>query len=161
VTLKLGKSTQLALPSMDFTGDTMKEILDGIAMISAGKLADLEKAIPDDAYRGEFYRFSEQLSPDGDDIRTVAFTTGSQQEERIVALTAPKKELRARIHKATHPPQHTAEIETEHVGIHGVLLEADATRQKAGIIEVVDSNGVSHKIIVPRGMMRDIVEADV
>lgn len=154
VTLRLGKSIQLELPGMDFSVDTMKEIMDGIVMINDGNLVALQEAIPDEAYRVNFIGLVEQLSPDGDDIRTVGFTAVSDQEQRIVALTTPKKELRERIRKATR----TLEIEAEHVEIQGVLLEADARKQKEGVIEIVDSKGTANKITVPRGMMSDIVK---
>lgn len=156
VTLKLGKSTQLQLPGIDFSADTMAALLDGIAMVNDGNLVALQEAIPDESYRINFIGLVERLSPDGDDIRTVGFTAGSDQEERIVALSTPKKELRARMRKATHILRQ--ETEAVPVEIQGILLEADAKRQKEGVIEVVDSMGTAHKIAVPRGMMSDIVK---
>lgn len=157
VTLKLGKNTQLQLPGMDdFSADTMSALLDGITMINDGNLVALKEAIPDESYRNNFIGLVERLSPDGNDIRTVGFTAGSDQEERIVALSTPKKELRARMRKVTQKPKH--ETEAVPVEIQGILLEADAKRQKEGIIEVVDSTGTAHKIAVPRGMMSDIVK---
>ena len=44
------------------------------------------------------------------------------------------------------------------VEIRGVLLEANAKSQKRGEIEVVDSAGKPQRIVVPRGMMSDIVK---
>ena len=156
VTLRLGKSTQLELPGIDFSANTMKELLDGITMINDGDMDALQKAIPDDSYRVNFIGLVERLSPDGDNIKTVGFTAGSDQEKRIVALATPKKELRERIRKTTRTELH--EPEAEHVEIQGVLLEADAKKLKEGVIEVVDSKGTAHKITVPRGMMSDIVK---
>ncbi|MFH1007454.1 MAG: hypothetical protein V1800_08135 [Candidatus Latescibacterota bacterium] len=157
VTLRLGKSTQLELPGMvDFSADTMKELLAGIEMINDGNLVALEESIPDESYRHNFIGLVERLSPDGDDIRIVGFTAGAHQEERIVALTTPRKVLRERLRKGTHTPQ--LQTEPVHVEIRGVLLEADATKQKEGVIEVVDSGGIAHKIAVPRGLMSDIVK---
>jgi hypothetical protein len=149
VTLRLGKSTQLELPGIDFSANTMKELLDGITMINDGDMDSLQKAIPDESYRANFIGLVERLSPDGDNIKTVGFTAGSDQEKRIVALSTPKKELRERIRKTVHTQ--LQEIEVEHVEIQGILLEADAKKQKKGVIEVVDSKGTAHKITVPRG----------
>jgi len=156
VTLRLGKSDQLELPGVDFSADTMREVLNGIKMINEGNLSALEQAIPDESYRSNFIGLVERLSPDGEDIKTVGFTTGSDQAEHIVALATPKKELRERLRKGR--PKHQCGTEVEREEIRGVLLEADATRQKEGMIEVVDSNGTAHKITVPRGMMSDIVK---
>ena len=156
VTFRLGKSNQLELPGIDFSADTMRELLDGISMVNEGNLPALQQVIPDESYRINFIGLVERLSPDGEDIKTVGFTTGSDQGVRIVALATPKKVLRERIRRATQEQQRGTE--TKRVEIQGVLLEADATKQKEGVIEVVDPGGASHKIIVPRGMMSDIVK---
>jgi hypothetical protein len=42
--------------------------------------------------------------------------------------------------------------------LRGTLLEADATSQEAGTIEVIGVDGTKSRINVPRGMMRDIVK---
>jgi hypothetical protein len=156
VTLRLGKSDQLELPGIDFSADTMKDVLDGIAMINDGNLDALQQAIPDESYRTNFISLVERLLPDGDDIRTVGFTCGPQEKERFVTLVTPKKEFRERIRRVPHAAQYESEM--EHMEIQGILLEADAKKQQEGLIEVVDANGVAHKITVPRGMMSDIVK---
>jgi hypothetical protein len=156
VTVRLGKSTQLGLPGIDFAADTLNVLLDGIAMVGEGRLNEIQEAIPDEAYRNNFLGLVEQLAPDGNDIKSVGFTAGSDKGGRMVALATPKKELRERIRKSISVHEHVEE--SLPLEIQGVLLEADAKGQQQGIIEVVDSNGVSHKIIVPRGLMRDIVK---
>lgn len=156
VTLRLGKNDQLELPGINFSADTMKDLLDGISMINEGNMIALQQAIPDETYRINFIGLVERLSPDGEDIRTVGFTSGTDGSERIVALSTPRRELHERIRRLTQEKQQQAEIKREE--IRGVLLEADAKKQKEGIIEVVDSGGIAHKIIVPRGMMSDIVK---
>lgn len=156
VTLRLGKSDQLELPGLDFSSETLKDVLDGITMITEGKLTDLENAIPDGSYRANFIGLIERLSPDGQDIKVVGFTSVSDQTEHIVALSTPKKELRERMRRSSPKPQR--EVEVERITIKGMLLEADARRQREGIIEVVDADGTAHRIAVPRGMMSDIVK---
>ena len=131
VTLRLGKSTQLLqLPGRTIlSANTMKkQLLDGITMINYGDMDALQKAIPDDSYRVNFIGLVERLSPDGDNIKTVGFTAGSDQEKRIVALATPKKELRERIPKTTRTELH--EPEAEHVEIQQNPLEADAKKLK-------------------------------
>lgn len=157
VTLKLGKSTQQRnLPGIDFAADTMTALLDGITLINDGNMDALQQAIPDESYRINFIGLVERLSPDGKDIKTVGFTSNSDQKERIVALATPKRELRARLRNITKPSE--PDQEAVPLEIRGVLLEADAKRQKEGLIEVVDSTGTGYKISVPRGMMSDIVK---
>jgi hypothetical protein len=99
---------------------------------------------------------AERLAPDGKEIRTVGFTTAPDQVKRVVALVVTKKELRERARKI--PKGLSTNTDEKEVVITGLLLEADATNRKEGIIEVVDASKISHKIIVPRGMMRDIVK---
>lgn len=156
VTLRLGKSDQLLFPEINFSAETMKELLAGISMINEGNMQALQQSIPDESYRLNFIGLVERLSPDGEDIKTVGFTSVADDGESIVALVTPKKELRERIRRASQDQQQKVCAQSEH--IRGVLLEADAKRRKEGVIEVVDSNGLPHKIYVPRGMMSDIVK---
>jgi hypothetical protein len=156
VTLRLGQSSQLNLPGVDFTTNTMKVLLDDLALVNEGNLEALKNSIPDESYRVNFMGLAERLAPDGKEIRTVGFTTAPDQVKRVVALVVTKKELRERARKI--PKGLSTNTDEKEVVITGLLLEADATNRKEGIIEVVDASKISHKIIVPRGMMRDIVK---
>ena len=158
VTLKLSQSNQPDLPGVEDSksSDTMKELLDNLELLNKGDIVTLEKKIPDEPYRRNFIALAEKLAPDGSDIRTVGFTSFvAGKETRKVALAIPRKMLRERIRKKPRRPIKTKEKEIQ---IHGVLLEADATQQLEGLINVVDSNGTKTTIHVPRGMMSDIVK---
>jgi hypothetical protein len=154
VTLRLGH--QQNLPGVDFTTNTMKVLLDDLALVNEGNLEALEISIPDESYRVNFMGLVERLAPDGKEVRTVGFTTAPDQVKRVVALVATKKQLRERVRKK--PKNFTTDTDEKEVVITGILLEADATNRKEGVIEVVDADGTAQKIIVPRGMMRDIVK---
>lgn len=156
VTLRLGQSSQLELLDDDFTAKTMKALLDDLALVNEGNLEALQSSIPDESYRVNFMGLAEKLAPDGKEIRTVGFTAALDQESRVVALVATKKQLRDRVRKDSK--NFVTDNSEKEVEIKGGLLEADATNRKEGIIEVVDADGIAHKIIVPRGMMRDIVK---
>jgi len=156
VTLRLGKSDQLSLPGTDLSEATMNDVLDGIAMINANDFDSLQQVITDESYRNNFIGLVERLAPDGIDIKTVGFTSGAETDIRVVALVTPKKEFRKRIRRVPDPPK--LDKEPENIEIQGILLEADATNQNEGIIEVVESGGTTHKIFVPRGLMSDIVK---
>jgi hypothetical protein len=43
------------------------------------------------------------------------------------------------------------------VTVTGLLLFADATKQQQNLIKLVEENGLHHSILVPPGMMDDIV----
>jgi len=156
VTLRLGQSSQMSLPGLDFGADTMRELLDGLSMVNSGDLPGLETSIPDESYRVNFIGLTERLAPDGTEIRTVGFTTVTHDQERVVALVTPKKQMRDRARRLPETGQQTVEV--IQVEIRGVLLEANAKSQKRGEIEVVDSAGKPQRIVVPRGMMSDIVK---
>src|ERR1035437_10027871 len=99
VTLRLGQSSQLNLPGVDFTTNTMKVLLDDLALVNEGNLEALKNSIPDESYRVNFMGLAERLAPDGKEIRTVGFTTAPDQVKRVVALVVTKKELRERARK--------------------------------------------------------------
>ena len=158
VTLKIGHKAQLEmdLPGADFTAKTMKEVLGGLDLVSRGDFAGLREQIPDEPYRLNFIALAQRLSPDGQDIRTVGFTTSFHRELRVVALATPRRDVREWLHR--EPKEATAGTQEQHIEIQGTLLEADAKSQTEGVIQVVDSTGEIHKVFVPRGMMSDIVK---
>lgn len=155
VTLRLG-SSQMELPGVDFSTDTINDLLNALEVFATGDETALVEIIPDETYRSNFIGLAKRLSPDGEQVKTVGFTVGDKKGERTVALTTSRAELRKR-RKHFVTTEIVQEIEEEKV-IEGTLLEADATKQKEGVIEIVDEIGTSHKIIVPRGMMSDIVK---
>ncbi len=156
VTLRLGQSDQLALPGLDFSSKTLDSLLNALEVFASGDMQELAQVIPDETYRTNFVGLAERLSPDGEQVKTVGFTAAKQEGERRVALTTTKTELR---NKKTPTIATAAEvIDFKVATIHGTLLEADATRAQAGMIEIVDENNVSHRVTVPRGMMSDIVK---
>ena len=103
VTLRLGQSTQMALPGVDLSTDTMKSLLDGLSLINVGDFESLKESIPDDSYRINFMGLAERLAPDGREIRTVGFTSASSEGERVVALSTPRRQLREKIQFGLNP----------------------------------------------------------
>ncbi|WP_205760931.1 hypothetical protein [Luteolibacter luteus] len=158
VTLRVGQSDQLELPGLDFTADVVHEVLDSLEAFSVGDMDSLESAIPDEAYRTNFIALAQRLSPDGDQVKTVGFTAVREKTERRVALTRPERRIRQRaVNEAIAISEHTSQDPIE-LTVVGSLLEADATRPDAGLIEIVDDNEDRCRIQVPRGMMSDIVK---
>lgn len=156
VTLRFGQSSQMELPGVEFSVKTLEDLLNTLEVFSSGDVDALEKVIPDETYRTNFIGLAERLSPDGKQVKTVGFTSGSEKGERRVALTKPKSELRRR--RLELSVSYPDESQSEEKTIEGTLLEADATGKREGIIEVVDSASTKIRISVPRGMMSDIVK---
>ena len=130
----------------------MQTALDGLAMQNKGDIQSLQRLIPEEAYRHNFIGLAQRLAPDGEDIKTVGFTTAT----RSLALATPRRTPVEQTQlKAKALPRTRRGIPVE---IHGLLLEADAKKQAEGIIQVIQPNRGLYKIHVPRGMMSDIVK---
>ena len=155
VTLRLGQSAQMELPGVDFSSETIHDLLNALEVFASGDDEALEEIIPDETYRTNFVGLAERISPDGEQVKTVGFTAGNQDGERRVALTRSKSEIRKKKHSSENRDLTPTR---EEIIVIGTLLEADATKRKEGVIEIVDVSGVSTKITVPRGMMSDIVK---
>lgn len=157
VTFRLGQSAQMHLPGVDLSSDVVTDFFDCISLLNSGDIEALKEQIPEDPYFRNFVGLAQKIAPDGDRVRTVGFTTSSPRgEQREVAMRRAKAELRESTRQAAVvEPVPASEPPSE---IRGVLLEADATSQRQGRIEVVSDDGQHHRIEVPRGMMSDIVK---
>jgi hypothetical protein len=107
----------------------------------------LKELIPDVTYRRNFVALAERLAPDGDRVKVVGFTVSRQGQTRQVALV--KRHVDERVRKKS-----TKELVT----VTGELLFANSTRLKRKRIKIIDVNGNEHTLIVPDGMMADIVK---
>jgi hypothetical protein len=170
MTLKLGgqrAQMETDFPGADLTSKTMKEVLCGLDLVNRGDLGALLERIPDESYRHNFIGLAERLAPDGQAIRSVGFTTTVGKDRGVVALDTPRNQIRSRGRNESRETTSKAQgqdVETnseaqgQHIEIQGTLLEADATNQIEGVIQVVDAAHKTHKIVVPPGMMSDIVK---
>lgn len=155
VTFRLGRGEQLRLPGVDLARQVLDDLLDSIELFNRGDSHALTERIPDDSYYRNFVGLATNLAPDGKAVQSVGFTSPSPAGERSVAISTPKARIRELISGgATTDISAASEI----VEIRGVLLEADATSQREGRIEIVSRDQQRHRIRVPRGMMSDIVK---
>jgi len=107
----------------------------------------LKELIPDATYRRNFVALAEKLAPDGDKVKVVGLTVTRHGQERQVALV--KRQVEERVRKKTHK---------ETVTIMGELLFADSKQLKRKRIKIVEAGGTEHTLIVPDGMMADVVK---
>ena len=157
VTLKLGLPRQ----QVDFWADqegalVIDEILDLFAAVQAGDVDELARRIPDHTYLRNFSALAKRVAPDGKRVNMVGLTSYRPGQVRTVALTRRREELKNLAFvssEATSP-----EFEDEHVEVRGVLHYADEIgRKDGGTIKLEDQAGRIHEILVPEGMMGDIV----
>ena len=150
VTLKLGGLvSQPSLPGLLGTAELIDEFLDLMRLASKSEFLEIKKRIPDQAYLQNFLALAKKIAPDGEHIRQVGFTVVRQNKERTVEITLPQSEFLKSIVEGSS----SGRVET--VKLQGMLRFADAIRDNS--IKVIDKNGKSHTVRVPRGMMNDIV----
>lgn len=151
VTFRIGYAKQMRLPGMDLAGSVIAELLDCIEVLGSGVPEEMERRIPNPAYRRNFLALARRIAPDGDAVRAVGFTAAIGATERRVLLTRTPTEL---------PTPELLEEGAEtgrRVEIQGTLKFADSTKPDRDEIRIVDPDGRKHRIIVPEGMMDDIV----
>jgi len=151
VSLRIG-GPQRSLPGMEFPRDVIDDLFDCFELFDAGDLQKLEDHTQNESYFRNFVALTQKIAPDGKNIFRVGFTATTPQGERRVALSRTRERIRvAAIDPVPAQPDRPLEVS-------GVLLEADAKSSSQGLIQVVDDAGKSHRFIVPRGMMSDIVK---
>jgi hypothetical protein len=151
IAVRIGSSTQLELPGMETTSGIIDELLDSLELFNGARVDELRSRIPEDPYYRNFVGLARKIAPDGDDIRAVGLTSLTPRRERKLSLTIRKERAgQFRLPKKAAPSE-------EYVKVRGTLRYADHLKEKEGEIRLVDSEGRSHRIRVPSGMMSDIV----
>lgn len=156
VTLRVGRPTeQLSLDVLDNRPSVvLDEFLDLLELMGQSKVSELQERISDPAYLRNFIALSKKIAPDGERIKQVGFTALREGKERIVEVRTPASVLPS--FSDFEIPKHK-DSKPKHIKINGLLCFADATRDKNNKIKIVDDQGTSHIVIVPEGMMDDIV----
>lgn len=145
---------QETLPNMSIGESVIDEVIECLDLFARDEEDALREKIPSEEYLINFRGLAKAIAPDGEEIQTVGFTALRAGEEKTVALRPVRRagpvapSSAAAPHKATEKPEAT---------VTGTLLFADAMEHKQNLIKLVDEAGVKHSIVVPPGMMDDIV----
>lgn len=151
VTLRLGRpKEQLTLEGVSGQPDVIDEVLDLLDAAQRHDQVELHRQIPEGAYYRNFVALAKKLAPDGQDVSVVGLTAVRGERVRRLALTVSRKELK--MLTTTEPTE-----PTEYVQVRGVLHFADSLGGGAGRIKLEEPDGRQHTIVVPEGMMADIV----
>jgi hypothetical protein len=152
VTLKIGQ-VQATLPSFDPTPDAIEELVSCIDMFQNASTEELEKYLPDVAYRRDLRQLVAQIAPDGEEIRFVGVATVRDGQTRKAAITKRPEipsgtggqvdELRQQLGPGSE--------------ISGRLLYANELLRRPKII-LLDDAGVRHEVLVRDVSMEDIVK---
>ena len=165
VTLRIGRATHEHQNLLPFAQRVeAKEVIDEI--IYCWEALDHDKEalrahIPDPAYYNNFLALSKIIAPDGENVSLVGLTVSRSGNPRTVKLSKTAKELSARAGFALMRivPDGNANgiVESKLIEVKGTLKFADETADEAGKIKLIGIEGAEYTIIVPKGMMRDIV----
>jgi len=160
VTLRVSHPKQ-PLPGLEqelqflHSANVIDEVMSCLEHFTKSEEQALRDRIPQEAYYRNFLGIAKNLAPDGEEVRQVGFTALRHGKERRVSLTTPRDEIRL-------TRERVAEIgevqEGQLTTITGRLLLADGRRSARQRIQVIDDEGKSHDVIVPEGMMSDIVK---
>lgn len=154
VTFHVGSSRQASIPGEDMGGRVVDEVVDCLEVLQDKGEAGLTSKIEDEAYRRNFIGLARSLAPDGRSVKSVGFTSNSKGRIRKFSLNVLRQEIGIRPEMArVGRPIPNREL----VIVTGYLRYADSRDEKQGVIDLIDDNKHEHKVLVPSGMMSDIV----
>lgn len=156
VTFKVGKSTQLSLPGLSLGEQVIDELLACLEILARDDEERLKARINDDAYYTNFVALAKRIAPDGQDVNLVGFTTLRHGQIRKVALTATRENALLRP-LTTSSGTSKDSPDSNVVQVVGILKMADARKKDRDEIQLIDDRHLRHTIVVPPGMMSDIV----
>jgi hypothetical protein len=134
------------------------EILSCLELFNANKENVLRSKIRDETYYRNFVGIAKNIAPDGKKINIVGFTSLRNGDERKVQLTLPRGQVKFSIEDQYDEELSSYNKEKNRVSVTGRLEYADATKTEKQKIKLIDKKGILHHIIVPKGMMNDIVK---
>lgn len=154
VSFKLGRSLQIQFEGLSFAERVVDEVLECFSIFNSARERELRERIPDPAYYTNFVGLARSIAPDGKEIKVVGFTSVRQGKAQEVALTLDQSRVPLQMLTAVPP---TPGGEPPRVRVEGRLAFADALRPDKSQIKVSPAKGRPVTIIVPEGMMDDIV----
>jgi hypothetical protein len=144
------------LPGISIVESVIDEVIDCLDLFIKGEEQALRQRIPDESYFANFVGLANAIAPDGDAVETVGFTALRRGQERTVALKPkqPTAPLATAAPGALEPGKNEA---TDVVTVTGELKFADSLEHRHDLIRLIDDQGTKHTVVVPPGMMTDIV----
>lgn len=150
LTFRLGRPSgqqSLTLEAIDL----VDECLATLEMANESRLSEIQNRIPDPAYQRNLLALARKIAPDGRRIRQVGFTVIRSGKEHQVSISEPASNMP----KPSIPGDTTTIAES--MELRGALLFADGTKSAKNTIKIIDETSKKHTLLVPEGMMNDIV----
>ncbi len=154
VTIQFGDTqTQSSIEEGTSQFIVLNDILDNITLINEGNYDQLNKNIPDESYRNNFTALVKKLAPDGDRIKTVGFT--AMRGNQVIQVPLKKSSSMIDI------PLGKTDIVINNLE-EDLIFELRGTLSyaysKNNTIKLTDENNKDHSLIVPQGLLSDIVK---
>jgi hypothetical protein len=150
VSVKIGHSAQLTFEGGSFPEAVINELFDCLDLFSLRKFEQLRTRVSDQPYLTNFLALAKRIGPDGKRVNMVGFTAQRGKQQRRITLTHPQFEI-------SLPDVEQPSSPSEAMRLTGNLKFADSLRSNRDEIRILDDNGKQHRILVPPGMMDDIV----
>ena len=149
-TLRLGRPSgqqSLTLEAID----VIDECLSTLELANESRLGEIQTRIPNPAYQRNLLALARKIAPDGQRIRQVGFTVIRNGKEHQFNITEPASTMpKPSVFSGPAPVSESLEL-------HGALLFADGRESAKNSIRIVDDSSKEHTVLVPEGMMDDIV----
>jgi hypothetical protein len=155
VTFKVGASQQLSLPGLSPGEGVIDELLDCLELYTRGEEEQLHERITEEAYYRNFVSLAQNIAPDGRNVDVVGFTTVRGGTPKNVQLTHTPLVIPGFQNNVAALPAEKSDDDT--VQVSGTLKMADS-RKKTDEIQIISAGNLRHTVVVPPGMMSDIVK---
>jgi hypothetical protein len=157
VTFRLGETQQLNLPGFSMGEEVIDEVLDCLELYRGGNEQELRQRIHEEAYYLNFVSLAGTIAPDGEKVRLVGFTATRKGSTKEVSLTRPASEAPIVRASDVTTVRNQTQADADTVEVRGVLRFANSLK-KTDEIQIVSEGSVRHTVVVPEGMMSDIVK---
>jgi RNase P/RNase MRP subunit p29 len=153
ITCILGR--QMELPGFDFdiSGEVVDEIIEDFSLLNNGQEKELKNKIPDETYFQNFIGLAKRIAPDGEKVKMVGLTKLRDGQEVRVSFTRKQEQIVTTMKTSLSVDEEKGVL----VSVQGRLLLADARESKRKI-QLIDEDNAKYDVIVPEGMMDDIVK---
>jgi hypothetical protein len=149
VTLRVGKQNSL----FDSVEDVIKDITDNLSLFDKGDYDKIKEAIVEDAYYRNFIGLAKRISPDGEKVTSVSITSIRNDEKKHTQLKLNNN--------SPSVPKENRDLwkndEENKVSYTGYLKFADSLTEVKKV-KLIMENNKAITIVVPSGMMEDIVK---
>jgi hypothetical protein len=134
----------------------VSELIDCLEILESAYPERLKERIPDETYYTNFVGLVQQIAPDGEDIKAVAFRKFSENGDKPVTLRKRRSQFKVSNYSELTPPRYKEPIKET---LTGILTYASSRSKKEGTVKLVElETRTPITIKVPLALMKDVVQ---